>query len=92
MMRDEDVEAIDKLLNQTSEVLSADFNTGISLDAQALAKQTEHLDGYDWFLKWQLLDGSLAQEIPPELNYDRLADIIELRTDDGQLVANPQST
>ncbi|KAF5621352.1 uncharacterized protein FTJAE_11323 [Fusarium tjaetaba] len=92
MMRDEDVEAIDKLLNQTSEVLSTDFNTGNSLDAQALASQTKDLDGFDWYRKWQLLDGSLWQEIPPVLKYDRLADIIELRTDNGQLVANPQST
>ncbi|KAF4417382.1 hypothetical protein FACUT_12258 [Fusarium acutatum] len=92
MMRDEDVKAIDELLNRTSEVLSADFHTGVALDAQALAKQTEHLHGFDWLAKWQLLDGSLKQESPPGLIYDWLADVIEFRTDNGHPVTNRQVT
>lgn len=91
MIRDEDAKAIDKLVNRTSGVLSADFNTGVSLDAQALAKETEDLDSYKWAAKW-LQWGSLKRELPPALNYDKLADLFEFRTDDGQLVANPQST
>ncbi|KAG5758492.1 hypothetical protein H9Q72_013368 [Fusarium xylarioides] len=92
MMRDEDVTAIDELVNRTSGVLSADFNTGVALDAQALAQQTEHLHGFEWFAEWQLFDGSRRQEIPPGLVYDKLADVIEFRTDDGQPVTNPQAT
>ncbi|KAF5593718.1 hypothetical protein FPANT_5084 [Fusarium pseudoanthophilum] len=92
MLCDDEVEAIDKLVNQTSGVLSADFNTGVALDAQALAKETEHLDGYHWVAKWHLWGRSLKRELPPPLSYDKLADIFEFRTDDGQLVANPQST
>ncbi|KAF5547881.1 hypothetical protein FMEXI_4979 [Fusarium mexicanum] len=67
MIRDEDVEAVDELANRTSGLLSADFNTGVPLDAHALADQTEHLHGYDWVTKWQLWDGSLGQQIPREV-------------------------
>ncbi|RKL27425.1 hypothetical protein BFJ72_g13126 [Fusarium proliferatum] len=92
MMRDEDVKAIDELVNRTSGVLSADFNTGVALDARALAKETEHLHGFDWVAKWRLMDGTLKQESPPGLIYDRLADVVEFRTDDGPLVAYPEAT
>ncbi|KAF5661209.1 hypothetical protein FCIRC_11913 [Fusarium circinatum] len=92
MMRDEDFKAIDKLVNRTSGVLSADFNTGVSLDAQALANETKHLDGRDWVAKWRPWGRSLKQQIPPAMNYDKLGDVFEFRTEDGQLVPNPQST
>ncbi|KAF5651321.1 hypothetical protein F25303_4150 [Fusarium sp. NRRL 25303] len=90
MIRDEDAKAINKLVNQTSGVLSADFNTCVSLDAQALAKETEDVDSCKWVAKWRQW-GSLKRELPPALNYDRLADLFEFRTDDDQLAANPQS-
>ncbi|CCT69649.1 uncharacterized protein FFUJ_05551 [Fusarium fujikuroi IMI 58289] len=92
MMRDADVKAIDELVNRTSGVLSADFNTGVALDGRALAKETEHLHGFYWVAKWRLMDGTLKQESPPGLIYDRLADVVEFRTDDGPLVAYPEAT
>ncbi|KAF5693090.1 hypothetical protein FDENT_2312 [Fusarium denticulatum] len=87
---------IDELVNRTSGVLSADFNMGVALDAQALARQTEHLHGSNWVSRWRLRlrDGSLslAEEMPPEQNYDRLDDIFEFQTDDGNAVINLRST
>nr|RBQ94423.1 hypothetical protein FVER53263_20520 [Fusarium verticillioides] len=95
IMHGEDLEAIDELVNRTSGVLSADFNTGVALDAQALARQTEHIHGSNWISRWRLRlrDGSLslAEEMPPEQNYDRLDDIFEFQTDKGNAVINLQS-
>ncbi|EWG55083.1 hypothetical protein FVEG_13133 [Fusarium verticillioides 7600] len=95
IMHGEDLEAIDELVNQTSGVLSADFNTGVALDAQALARQTKHIHGSNWISRWRLRlrDGSLslAEEMPPEQNYDRLDDIFEFQTDKGNAVINLQS-
>ncbi|KAF5710837.1 hypothetical protein FMUND_9333 [Fusarium mundagurra] len=94
IMHGEDLEAIDELVNRTSGVLSADFNTGVALDAQALAKETEHLHGSNWISRWRLRlrDGSLslAERMPPEQNYDRLDDVFEFQTDDGHPVTNLQ--
>ncbi|KAG5801692.1 hypothetical protein H9Q74_009194 [Fusarium xylarioides] len=96
ILHGEDLEAIDELVNRTSGVLSADFNTGVALDAQALARQTEHIHGSNWIARWRLRlrNGSLelAEEMPPEQNYDRLDDLFEFQTDDGQPVTNLQST
>ncbi|KAG5795020.1 hypothetical protein H9Q69_005914 [Fusarium xylarioides] len=96
ILHGEDLEAIDELVNRTSGVLSADFNTGVALDAQALARQTDHIHGSNWIARWRLRlrDGSLelAEEMPPEQNYDRLDDLFEFQTDDGQPVTNLQST
>ncbi|KAF5634185.1 hypothetical protein F52700_5905 [Fusarium sp. NRRL 52700] len=96
IMQGEDMEAIDELVNQSSGFLSADFNTGVALDAQDLANQTEHLHGCNWIRRWRLRlrDDSLelAEEMPPEQYYDRLDDIFEFQTDDGHVVTNLQST
>ncbi|KAF5248426.1 hypothetical protein FANTH_5924 [Fusarium anthophilum] len=96
ILHSEDMEAIDELVNRTSGVLSADFNTGVALDVQALTKQTDHVHGFNWIARWRLRvrDNSLelAEAMPPEQSYDRLDDIFEFQTDDGHVVTNLQST
>ncbi|KAF9767785.1 hypothetical protein IL306_015005 [Fusarium sp. DS 682] len=93
IMRTEDVEAIDQLVNRTSGVLSADFNTGFAWDVEALVHQTERLDSFNLVMRWLDPDSPLELELPPDLTHkDRLADICEIQIEDGHLVTNSEAT
>lgn len=89
----QDLEAIDQLLNHTSKTLSADFNTGVAWDVQALVQQTQHFDGGNWLIRWILHDGVTYERLVLDQTYrGRVAEVFEIQTDDGHPVPNPEST
>ncbi|KAF4964396.1 hypothetical protein FSARC_7661 [Fusarium sarcochroum] len=86
MLKDKEVAALDQLVNQTSVVLSCDFNTGVACDVGALVNETEGLSGRDWVNRWLDDDEPPYESLPPGLQYkDRLADNFEIQTEDDYL-------
>ncbi|KAG7412143.1 hypothetical protein Forpe1208_v008511 [Fusarium oxysporum f. sp. rapae] len=89
----QDLEAIDQLVNHTSKTLSADFNTGVAWDVQALVQQTQHFDRGNWLIRWIVHDGGTYERLVLDQTYrDRVAEVFEIQTDDGHLVANSEAT
>ncbi|CVK98591.1 uncharacterized protein FMAN_08569 [Fusarium mangiferae] len=91
-VRVQDLEAIDRLVNHTSTILTADFNTGVAWDVQALVQQTQHFDGIRWLLEWIIHAGVSYERLVLDQTYrDRVAEVFEIQTD-GYLVSNSDTT
>ncbi|KAF5986034.1 hypothetical protein FBULB1_2598 [Fusarium bulbicola] len=89
----QDLEAIDRLVNHTSTILTTDFNTGVAWDVQALIQQIQHLNGAHWAITWIMHDGAGYEGMVLNQTYrDRVAEVFEIQTDDGHLVANSDTT
>ncbi|TXC06453.1 hypothetical protein FocTR4_00010716, partial [Fusarium oxysporum f. sp. cubense] len=85
----QDLQAIDQLLNHTSKTLPADFNTGVAWDFQALVQQAQHFDGGNWLIGWTVHEGGMYERLVLDQTYrDRVAEVFEIQTDNGHLVAN----
>ncbi|KAH7230460.1 uncharacterized protein BKA55DRAFT_582884 [Fusarium redolens] len=75
----QDLEAIDQLVNHTSKTLSADFNTGVAWDVQALVQQTQHFDRGNWLIRWFVHDGVRYERLVLDQTYkDRVAEVFEI--------------
>ncbi|KAF5586803.1 uncharacterized protein FSUBG_12014 [Fusarium subglutinans] len=89
----QDLEAIDRLVNHTSTILTTDFNTGVAWDVQALIQQIQHLNGPQWTITWIMDDGAGYERMVLNQTYrDRVAEVFEIQTDDGHLVASSDTT
>ncbi|KAM0554838.1 hypothetical protein ACHAPJ_006571 [Fusarium lateritium] len=85
MLKEEEVAALDQLVNQTSVVLSCDFDTGVACDVEALVNETKDLSAYDWVDRWSH-DSPYRESLPPGLQYkDRLARNFEIQTEEDYL-------
>ncbi|SPJ73887.1 uncharacterized protein FTOL_03617 [Fusarium torulosum] len=90
LLQDEDVEALDHLMNKTSPILRCDFNTGVAWDSENVVKETEGLDSHHWIQRWR---GRFGEEefggrimLPSDFTYEsRVADLFEIQTEDDYL-------
>ncbi|KAJ4249110.1 hypothetical protein NW762_012444 [Fusarium torreyae] len=86
MLKEEEVAALDQLLNQTSAALSCDFNTGVACDVEALVNETEGLSAYDWVDRWSDDNFPPWENLPHDLQYkDRLARNFEIQTEEDYI-------
>lgn len=83
LLKEEELEAIENLVNGTSPILRCDFNTGIALDPDIIVNATRHLAGtFDWVLAWGAGVPQRIEQPKHQADYNtRLADNFEIRMD-----------